>query len=105
MRTGKYDEGMTKRRITVTVDEDLIETASNAVNAGDASSVSAWVNEAMAAKSEKRRRLAALAEAIEDYEAEFGAITDEEIEAGILRDRQAAEAVRARVQARARETR
>ncbi|WP_419552979.1 hypothetical protein [Candidatus Poriferisodalis sp.] len=71
---------MTKRRITVTVDEHHIEAASTAVSDGDASSVSAWVNEAMADKSAHRRRLEALDEAIADYEAEFGPITDEQVE-------------------------
>ncbi|WP_420443513.1 hypothetical protein [Candidatus Poriferisodalis sp.] len=91
---------MTKRRITVTVDAGLIEAATNAVNAGDASSVSAWVNEAMAAKSEKRRLLAALAEAIEDYEAEFGEITDEALDERQRLDLQAAAQVRARLRER-----
>ncbi len=86
---------MTKRRVTVTVDEDLIEAASAAVSDGEASSVSAWVNEAMADKSEHRRRLEALGEAIADYEAEFGPITDEELEEQRRLDTIAAEKVRA----------
>ena len=90
---------MTKRRITVTLDEDLLQEASDAVSAGEASSVSAWVNVAMAAKSEERRRLAAMAEAIADYEAEFGRITEEEMEEQRRKDLRAAEAVRARAKA------
>ena len=86
---------MTKRRITVTVDEDLIEAASDAVSDGDASSVSAWVNEAMADKNEHRRRHKALGEAIADYEAEFGKITSEELEEQRRLDKIAAEQVRA----------
>lgn len=86
---------MTKRRITVTLDEDLLQEASDAVSAGEASSVSAWVNAAMADKSEHRRRLKALGEAIADYEAEFGKITDEEIEEQRRLDNIAAEQVRA----------
>ena len=77
---------MTKRRITVTLDVDLLPEASDAVRAGEASSVSAWVNAAMAAKSEHRRRLKALGEAIADYEAEFGKITGEEREEQRRRD-------------------
>lgn len=91
---------MTKRRITVTVDEDLIDAASDAVAAGEASSVSAWVNGAMAAKSEHRQRLAAMAEALADYEAEYGEITEEEIAEQRRLDLRAAAAVRARVKAR-----
>ena len=92
----KYDEGMTKRRITLTIDADLLDEASAAVSDGDASSVSAWVNEAMADKSEHRRRLKALGEAIADYESEFGPITDEQREAACLRASQQAIRVRAR---------
>lgn len=91
----KYDEGMTKRRITVTVDADLLDEASAAVSDGDASSVSAWVNQAMADKSEQRRRLKALGEAIADYEAEFGEITEEEMAEQRREDLKAAEQVRA----------
>ena len=62
---------------------------------GNASSVSAWVNAAMADKSAHRRRLKALDEAIADYEAEFGPITDEELEEQRRLDKTAAKQVRA----------
>ena len=91
---------MTKRRITVTVDEDRIEAANDAVAAGEVSSVSAWVNGAMADKSEHRRRLQALGEAIADYEAEYGEISEEEMAEQRRLDLRAAAAVRARVKAR-----
>lgn len=84
----------TKIRLTVTVDADLAAAAHAAVQAGEADSVSRWVNDALLAKSEKHRRLAALAEAVAAYEAEFGEFTDEEIAAGERRDREAAEQVR-----------
>ncbi len=61
---------MTRRRATVTVDEDPTGAATDAVNAGDTSSVSEWVSEAIAAKSDKRRLLAALPYAIEDFGAD-----------------------------------
>ena len=61
---------MTRRRATVTVDEDPTGATTDAVNAGDTSSMSAWVSEAMAAKSDKRRLLAALPYAIEDFGAD-----------------------------------
>jgi len=95
----EYDESMTKRRITVTIDAELIETACDAVNAGQASSVSAWVNTAMEAKSRHSQRLAAWAEAVADYEAEFGEITEEEMDAQRRRDLDAAADVRARAAA------
>ncbi|WP_419932102.1 hypothetical protein [Candidatus Poriferisodalis sp.] len=85
---------MTKRRITLTIDADLLEDARAAVNDGDASSVSAWVNQAMADKSEHRQRLKALGEAIADYEAEFGKITPEEREEQRRLDREEAERFR-----------
>ena len=91
---------MTKRRITVTLDEDLLQEASDAVSAGEASSVSAWVNAAMAAKSEHRRRLKALGEAIADYEAEFGKITPEQVEERRRLDREEAEQFRVERQQR-----
>lgn len=86
---------MTKRRITLTIDADLLDEASAAVSDGDASSVSAWVNQAMADKSEHRLRLKALGEAIADYEAEFGKITPEEVAEQRRLDEIAAEQVRA----------
>ena len=79
----------------MTIDADLLDEASAAVNDGDASSVSAWVNQAMADKSEHRQRLKALGEAIADYEAEYGKITDEEREEQRRLDKIAAEQVRA----------
>ncbi|WP_419946083.1 hypothetical protein [Candidatus Poriferisodalis sp.] len=85
---------MTKRRITLTIDADLLEEARSAVSDGDASSVSAWVNQAMADKSEHRQRLKALGEAIADYEAEFGKITPEEREEQRRLDREEAERFR-----------
>jgi Arc/MetJ-type ribon-helix-helix transcriptional regulator len=88
---------MSKERITVSIDPNLIAAAAAAVQAGKAESVSAWVNDAMAAKAAEDRRLNALAELIADYEAEFGAFTDEEMEQQAKDDREAAEASRARI--------
>ena len=62
--------------------------------------MSGWVNGAMAAKSEHRQRLAAMAEALADYEAEYGEITEEEMAEQRQQDLRAAAAVRARVTAR-----
>ena len=48
MRIGVYDEGMQKQRVTVTVDEELLQEASTAVSEGRSRSVSEWIGEAMA---------------------------------------------------------
>ena len=64
----------------MTIDADLLDAASAAVSDGDASSVSAWVNQAMADKSETRRLLKAMDEAIADYESEYGPITEKQME-------------------------
>lgn len=83
-----------KERLTVTVDPEFIEAGNMAVASGFAVSLSAWVNQAMADRAVQDRHLIALAQAIEDYEAEFGNITLEEIEAQQRADREAAVVVR-----------
>lgn len=70
-----------KTRLSVTVDEDLVEAGQAAVAAGDAESISAWVNEALRQKADHERKLRGLDEFIKAYEAEYGEITDEEMEA------------------------
>jgi Arc/MetJ-type ribon-helix-helix transcriptional regulator len=86
---------MSKERITVSVDPDLIAAGAAAVADGRAESMSAWVNEAMAEKAAKDQRRMALAEAIAAYEAEFGVITEEEMDEQDRLDKEAAAAVRA----------
>lgn len=68
-----------KSRLTVTVDAELVDAANAAVERGESDSVSAYVNDALAAQSARRRRLAAMERALKDYEAEFGEITEEEM--------------------------
>lgn len=68
-----------KERLTVTVDREWVEAGSAAVAAGQAESLSGWVNLALAERAAKERRLRAMAEAIGAYEAEFGPITDAEL--------------------------
>ncbi|MGQ0467654.1 MAG: hypothetical protein ACT4QG_20335 [Sporichthyaceae bacterium] len=85
-----------KQRLTVTVDPELVEAATRAVESGEADSVSAWVGLALAEKAQRAQRLAALRLAIADYEAEFGEITDEEIARVQRADRERAVVVRGR---------
>jgi Arc/MetJ-type ribon-helix-helix transcriptional regulator len=70
-----------KTRLSVTVDEDLIEAGQAAVAAGEAESISAWVNDALRQKAERERKLRGLDEFIKAYEAEYGEISEEEMEA------------------------
>ena len=68
-----------KRRLSLTVDSDLVEAAHAAVAAGRAESVSAWVNDALRLKVAHDRRLLALDDFIASYEAEHGKITEDEL--------------------------
>ena len=91
-----------KERLTVTVDRELVEAANQAVAAGQAESLSGWVNSALAERAARDRKLQALTAVVADYEAEFGTITDEEIVAQERADRESAMVVRgARPAARA----
>jgi Arc/MetJ-type ribon-helix-helix transcriptional regulator len=84
----------TKKRLSATVDADLVEAGHVAVEAGFAESVSAWVNDALRLKTEHDRRLRALDEFIAGYEAEHGEITDEEMAGAVRRARERAVIVR-----------
>jgi hypothetical protein len=68
-----------KRRLSASVDAELLHAAEAAVSGGDADSVSAWVNDALRLKLTHDARLAALASFIGGYEADHGEITAEEI--------------------------
>ena len=70
----------TKRRLSASVDEDLIRAAEAAVKRGGVPTVSAWVNEALRQKLEHERRLLALADFIGAFEAEHGEISEREME-------------------------
>ena len=83
-----------KHRLSVTIDADLIVAGQAAVAAGEAESVSAWVNEALRLKAEQDRRLRALDRFIAAYEAEHGEITDEEMDAAVRSMRERAIVVR-----------
>jgi len=83
-----------KERLTVTVDPALVRAGNEAVAAGRAGSLSAWVNLALAERAAKERRLRAMADAIAAYEAEHGEITAHELLAQERADREAARVVR-----------
>ncbi len=85
-----------KQRLTVTVDPHLIEAGNRAVSAGQADSLSGWVNQALAERAARDRKSESLADAIAGYEAEFGEISEEEIAAQRRADREAAVVVRGR---------
>jgi hypothetical protein len=85
-----------KQRLTVTVDPELVEAGRQAVELGQADSVSGWVSAALEDKIRRDRRRALLAAAVADYEKEFGEITVEEIVAQQRADRENATVVRGR---------
>ncbi|MFE3457391.1 hypothetical protein ACFXKD_07570 [Nocardiopsis aegyptia] len=51
-----------KKRVTLTLDPELLEVAEAAVDAGEARSVSAWVNAALAEKKRRQERAQLLIE-------------------------------------------
>lgn len=85
-----------KKRLTVTVDPELVEAGNRAVATGEADSLSGWVGMALADKVRRDQKLDHLRAAIADYEAECGEITNEEIVARQRADREDAVVVRAR---------
>ena len=67
-----------KRRLSASIDADLLAAAERAVAAGRAPSLSALVEEALHHRVEETRRLDALAEVVAADEAEFGVLTPAE---------------------------
>lgn len=84
----------TKRRLSVSVDEDAAQAGQRAVDSGSAPTLSAWVNDALHARAARDRRMQALDEFLNDYEREFGAFDDAELEAIERRARAGAIVVR-----------
>jgi hypothetical protein len=64
---------MAKRKITVTVDEELVES----VQALGAESLSAVVNEALASEVQRRARAAALGRLLAEWDATYGPVGTE----------------------------
>ena len=78
----------------MTVDPELVRAGNEAVAAGRAPSLGAWVNLALAERATKERRLRALADAVAAYEAVHGEISAQELSAQAKTDRRAAIVVR-----------
>lgn len=87
-----------KRRLTVTVDPELIDAGQRAVKSGQAESVSGWVSTALEEKIRRDLKRELLATAVADYEQEFGEISADEIATQRRADRQDATIVRGRRQ-------
>src|SRR5262245_13698533 len=83
-----------KERLTVTIDPEILEAGLEAVSAGRAESLSAWVNHALAERVARERRLSSLADAIAQYETEFGEISEDEILQQARADRASAMVIR-----------
>jgi Arc/MetJ-type ribon-helix-helix transcriptional regulator len=84
----------TKRRLSASVDAELVAVAKEAVTGGHAESISAWVNDALRLKADHDRRLQALDDFLAAYEAEHGEITDDEMRDAARRAREQAIVVR-----------
>lgn len=82
----KYVDSMNeKMRLSASIDADVLAAARQAVEAGSAPSLSAFVNDALRLKLRHVRQLAELGAYIRAYESEHGEITDEEIRAATRR--------------------
>lgn len=68
-----------KRRLSVSVDADLVQAGQAAVSAGTSASLSGWVNDALHRQVEHERRLRGIGEFIRAFEAEHGEITEAEM--------------------------
>ena len=85
-----------KVRLSATIDEAVLRVARQAVDDGRVESVSAWVNEAMLQHAAHERRIRALDEFIEAYEAGSGEIGEDEMRAAKRRVAARATVVRGR---------
>ena len=83
-----------KQRLSASVDAELVAVAQEAVGAGQAESMSAWVNDALRLKADHDRRLRALDDFLAAYEAEHGEISEEEMREAVRSARGRAVVVR-----------
>ncbi len=67
-----------KRRLSASIDEDLLAAAERAVSEGRAPSLSALVEEALATRMEQERRLEAAQELMDWMDAEWGPMSEDE---------------------------
>jgi Arc/MetJ-type ribon-helix-helix transcriptional regulator len=69
-----------KRRLSASVDADLLKAIEKLVRKGRAETLSAWVNAALKEALENEAKMQALDEFFADYEREHGAFTKEELD-------------------------
>ena len=86
---------MSKQRLSVSVDSELVDAGDASVARGRAKTLSAWVNDALRLKTDHDRRLDALAAFVAAYESEHGEITVDEMRTATRRARSRAVSVRA----------
>lgn len=70
-----------RARLSATVEAELLAAGRAAVAEGRAESLSAWVSDALRLQVDHDRRMRALDDFLDAYEAEHGEITAEEVEA------------------------
>jgi hypothetical protein len=75
----QHDRMSIKQRLSASVDAELVAVAQEAVAAGKAENVSAWLNDILRLRADHDQRLRAVDEFLAGYEAEHGEITDLEI--------------------------
>ncbi|MCX4906031.1 ribbon-helix-helix domain-containing protein [Streptomyces sp. NBC_00878] len=68
-----------KKPISVTLDPDLLEELQRLVDAGEAASISAVINETLRSRVERRRRAEQAREYVEETLLRGQALTDEEL--------------------------
>ena len=68
-----------KKRLSVSVDAELVTAAEIAVKRGVAPTLSAYVSSALRARLDEDRRLHAARAAVAEYEAEHGEITEHDM--------------------------
>jgi hypothetical protein len=83
-----------KERLSATVDPELVTAARDAVAAGRAPSVSAWVNEALRRQVDHERRMIALDRFLDEFEAAHGQITEDDVREAVRSARTEAVVVR-----------
>ena len=82
--------------MTVTVRAEAIAEGNRAVKTGKTNSLSSWVNDVLAERSDGQRRLRGMAATIVAYEREHGIMTDDEMLVQERPDQKSAIVVRGR---------